>query len=71
MCLSVTDQRPPDSQRAARAMKRALDVLAAAVGLCVLLPVMVAVALLVLLTEGSPLLYREYRVGRAGCLFPL
>lgn len=52
-------------------VKRAVDILAALTALGLFLPLMVVVALLVLLTEGPPLLYREYRVGRQGRLFPM
>ena len=47
------------------------DILVAATGLCLALPLLVTVALLVLFADGAPLLYREYRVGRGGHLFVL
>ena len=50
---------------------RLLDLLAAATALCLLLPVMLLLGLLILLTDGPPLLYREQRLGRHGKLFPL
>jgi len=49
---------------------RLLDLLAAATALCLFLPVMLLLGLLILLTDGPPLLYREQRLGRHGKLFP-
>ena len=40
-------------------------------GLCLLLPLMVMLALLILCTEGRPVFYREDRVGLRGKLFSL
>ena len=52
--------------RATRAAKRAVDVLGA-LGLLVLLaPAMLAVALLVLATDGRPVLYTQERTGQGG-----
>lgn len=51
--------------------KRLLDIVAAGVGLCVFFPLLALLALLVLVTDGPPLLYRERRVGRHGRLFRL
>jgi lipopolysaccharide/colanic/teichoic acid biosynthesis glycosyltransferase len=63
---------PGDSHRQAsgEAAKRPFDILVAGAGLCVFLPVLALLALLVLMTDGPPLLYREERVGRHGKLFP-
>lgn len=52
-------------------IKRLLDIFVSAIGLCVLLPVMGLIALWLLVAEGPPLLYREYRIGRGGKLFPM
>jgi lipopolysaccharide/colanic/teichoic acid biosynthesis glycosyltransferase len=52
-------------------LKRLVDIVAASLGLCLFFPLMVILALLVLITEGPPLFYREERVGRHGGLFPL
>jgi lipopolysaccharide/colanic/teichoic acid biosynthesis glycosyltransferase len=48
---------------------RALDILFATVFGVLLLPVAVAIALLVLVTSGRPILYRGQRVGRGGHFF--
>ena len=49
-----------------RAAKRLMDIVGAIVGLFLLTPVMLVVALLVYLRSGRPVLYREPRVGRGG-----
>ncbi|GAA1820872.1 sugar transferase [Luedemannella flava] len=46
-------------------VKRAVDVVGAVVALAVLLPVLLAVAALVVATMGRPVLFRQVRVGRA------
>ncbi|MBX5473633.1 MAG: sugar transferase [Thermoleophilia bacterium] len=51
------------------ALLRALDVTLSALLLVVLLPVVLAIALLVLATSGRPILYRGERVGRGGRIF--
>jgi lipopolysaccharide/colanic/teichoic acid biosynthesis glycosyltransferase len=48
---------------------RALDILLAATFSLLLLPVTAAIALLVLVTSGRPVLYRGQRVGRRGRFF--
>jgi lipopolysaccharide/colanic/teichoic acid biosynthesis glycosyltransferase len=63
---------PPLRQRhglAARAVKRAIDIAGAAVGLIVLSPVIAAVAVLVRVRMGRPVLFRQERPGRHGHLF--
>ncbi len=52
--------------RLTRAAKRALDVLGALALLLALAPVMLAVALLILLTDGGPVLYAQERTGQGG-----
>jgi lipopolysaccharide/colanic/teichoic acid biosynthesis glycosyltransferase len=49
-----------------RALKRAMDIVGAVAGLLLLAPVMVAIATLIALRSGRPVLYREPRVGRGG-----
>jgi sugar transferase EpsL len=49
-----------------RALKRAMDVGGAASGLVVLSPVIAAAALLVAITMGRPILYRQLRPGLGG-----
>jgi lipopolysaccharide/colanic/teichoic acid biosynthesis glycosyltransferase len=50
---------------------RLFDVFAAALGLGLLGPVFAAITLAILLTDGSPVLFRQVRVGRKGRKFVL
>jgi len=52
-------------------LKRSLDFLAAAVGLAVLSPVFLLIAILVKLTSRGPVFYKATRVGLGGELFVL
>ncbi|HNX97747.1 MAG TPA: undecaprenyl-phosphate glucose phosphotransferase [Candidatus Aminicenantes bacterium] len=52
-------------------LKRGLDVLGATVGLIVLLPLLLPVALLVKLTSRGPLFYRQVRIGLDGHPFTI
>jgi lipopolysaccharide/colanic/teichoic acid biosynthesis glycosyltransferase len=52
--------------RATRAAKRLVDVVGAATLLVLLAPVMALVALVVLLTDGAPVLYGQERTGQGG-----
>lgn len=51
--------------------KRMLDFCGAALGLLILSPVLIAFAIVVVLTSGFPILFRQRRVGRNGCDFTL
>jgi len=52
-------------------MKRVFDVVASATALLLLSPLLGAVALLVLLGDGRPVIYRQARVGRHNTLFQI
>ena len=52
-------------------MKRCLDIVIAATGLLIALPVMAVVALLVALNLGRPVLFRQHRPGLHGELFEM
>jgi lipopolysaccharide/colanic/teichoic acid biosynthesis glycosyltransferase len=52
-------------------MKRALDVAAAALGLLVLLPLMLVVALLLCASSPGPPIFRQRRIGRHGREFSM
>lgn len=54
-----------------RALKRALDLVVASVGLVLLSPVMAAVAAAIVIDNPGPVLFRQRRVGRNNCLFDL
>jgi sugar transferase EpsL len=53
-------------ERRARALKRAIDVTGAAIGLALLSPVLAAVAVGIRATLGSPVLFRQVRPGLHG-----
>jgi lipopolysaccharide/colanic/teichoic acid biosynthesis glycosyltransferase len=54
-----------------RVAKRAVDVVAAVLGLLLLSPLMATIALAIVLDSRGPVLYRTYRVGKGGRLFRL
>lgn len=56
---------------ASAGMKRALDIVASAIGLVVLFPVMLVVAGFIVVESGPPVLFRQVRVGRFGRDFRL
>ncbi|MEO6835124.1 MAG: sugar transferase [Candidatus Tumulicola sp.] len=58
-------------QPRARLLKRIIDIVLASVGLALLWPIMLVGALAVYLDLGSPILYRQRRVGRNGVAFDL
>ncbi len=57
--------------RAADAVRRVVDVLVGGVGVVVLAPVWTVVALVVRIRLGSPVLFRQRRLGRGGAPFEL
>ena len=54
-----------------RALKRTMDFSGAVIGLIVLAPLLLGIALLVRFRSGNPILYREQRIGRNGNSFTL
>ena len=58
-----------NERRIGYALKRAFDVLASAVGLVALSPLMLGMALVIRCTSPGPALYRQLRVGRNGKAF--
>ncbi len=64
--LPVIDVAPAQLSPAAGFIKRALDVVGALVGLLLLAPVAVIIAVGVKLSSPGPLLFRQQRVGRDG-----
>jgi lipopolysaccharide/colanic/teichoic acid biosynthesis glycosyltransferase len=57
--------------RAADAVRRTVEIVAAAIGLIVLSPVLAAVAIAVRVSMGSGVLFRQRRLGRHGAVFAL
>jgi lipopolysaccharide/colanic/teichoic acid biosynthesis glycosyltransferase len=68
---TVVSLQPPALSRTARTLKRALDLVGAASGIVLLLPVMVGIALAVRLDSPGPVLFRQQRIGRSGRRFQL
>ena len=64
--LPVLDFRFSDPSRSTVAMKRLMDVLVAAALLCLLSPLLAAIALAILLDTGRPVLFRQRRAGLEG-----
>jgi len=54
-----------------RALKRVIDVVGASIGLIVLSPLIVGTALAIRVRDGSPILFRQVRVGRHGRPFTI
>lgn len=54
-----------------RALKRAFDIVMAAVGLVVTLPALPIIALMIKLNDGGPVFYTQKRIGQAGQPFSL
>lgn len=50
-------------------LKRLTDLLGAAIGIVLLTPVWLLVALVILLDDGAPIIFRQQRVGLAGRMF--
>ncbi len=68
--VNTNEQSLPQSRRLAYLLcKRVLDVLASAIGLLVLSPVMALIAVLILLEDGRPVFFGHRRQGRGGRLF--
>lgn len=71
----VGDGRPrsspprPVSLVIARHAKRAVDIVGATIGLILLAPLFAVVAILIAVTTGRPIFYRQERVGQGGRLF--
>ena len=61
-----------DSQRDLElALKRVIDIIGAAFALIILSPVLVAIAIAIRVRDGSPVLFRQVRVGRHGRPFTI
>jgi exopolysaccharide biosynthesis polyprenyl glycosylphosphotransferase len=62
--MTVLSLRGLSRSRSSLAIKRALDVIAAALGLVLLSPVLAAIAIAIRLDSRGPVLYRQLRMGR-------
>jgi exopolysaccharide biosynthesis polyprenyl glycosylphosphotransferase len=68
---TVVSLQPPILSMTARLLKRTLDVVSATVGIVLILPVLVGIAIAVRLDSGGPVLFRQERIGRGGRTFGL
>jgi exopolysaccharide biosynthesis polyprenyl glycosylphosphotransferase len=64
--LPVLDFRFSDPPRSTLALKRTVDVIASALGLVLLSPLLLAIALAILVDSGRPVLFRQRRAGIEG-----
>ncbi len=69
--LPMVHVQLPQYSGLAHGFKRAFDIVATAVGLVVLAPLLAVIALLVHLDDGGPALFRQERVGRGGDTFTM
>jgi lipopolysaccharide/colanic/teichoic acid biosynthesis glycosyltransferase len=60
---------PVRPSRVTMAAKRVLDIVGSALGLSVLLPLFIIIAIIIKLDSPGPVLFRQERVGRGGRLF--
>lgn len=67
--LPLVDLAPADASPAYLAMKRALDMAVALIGLVLTAPAMALAALAIKLTSPGPVLFRQERVGKGGRTF--
>jgi exopolysaccharide biosynthesis polyprenyl glycosylphosphotransferase len=67
--LTLLGMRPFGLPRSSRAIKRAFDIVATAIGLVAVSPIVVAVAVAIRLDSKGPILFRQVRVGRDGQYF--
>jgi exopolysaccharide biosynthesis polyprenyl glycosylphosphotransferase len=57
--------------RSSRVLKRATDLVGAAIGLVLLAPLLAVIAAAIKLDSRGPVLFRQQRVGHDGCKFPM
>jgi exopolysaccharide biosynthesis polyprenyl glycosylphosphotransferase len=69
--LPVLDFRFSDPPRSTMAMKRTMDVTVSALGLILLSPLLLGVALWILLDDGRPVFFRQRRAGKDGRPFTM
>jgi exopolysaccharide biosynthesis polyprenyl glycosylphosphotransferase len=67
--LPVLDFRFSDPPRSTQAMKRAMDIVVASVGLVLVSPVLLLAALATLIDSGRPVFFRQQRAGKDGIAF--
>jgi exopolysaccharide biosynthesis polyprenyl glycosylphosphotransferase len=69
--IPMIDLRAPALSEYQRLTKRAFDLFVGSILLILTFPLMAAVAAVISLQDGSPILFRQQRVGENGCLFEM
>jgi exopolysaccharide biosynthesis polyprenyl glycosylphosphotransferase len=69
--IPMIDLRAPALSEYQRLTKRAFDLFVGSVLMFLTFPLMAAVAAVIWLQDGSPILFRQQRVGENGCLFEM
>jgi lipopolysaccharide/colanic/teichoic acid biosynthesis glycosyltransferase len=69
--MRCTENQPRLLDALATSLRRAADILFSLAGLLVLLPALLAFALLIRIVDGPPVLFSQWRVGAGGRLFRL
>ena len=64
------DSTHPTARRGAMFIKRTTDIIAASLGLILLSPLFLLIAIAIKLTSKGPVVYMQYRLGRNGTWFP-
>ncbi len=70
-CTSPMTGASSQAQSLDDIMRRLLDIAGAGIGLMLLFPIMVGCGLWIKVNDPGPVLYRQWRVGRNGWLFPI
>lgn len=68
--LPLVHVDPPRARDALRWSKRAFDIFASGIGLLVIVPFLLIIAVIVKWADGGPAFFVQHRVGRDGVLFP-
>jgi exopolysaccharide biosynthesis polyprenyl glycosylphosphotransferase len=69
--VTVLGVNPPALSRSSRALKRAMDVVGAATIILLLLPLLLAIAVIIKATSRGPVLFSQERIGLGGRRFKL
>jgi exopolysaccharide biosynthesis polyprenyl glycosylphosphotransferase len=67
--LTLISASPEPADGAARAIKRAIDVVVSGLMIIIFAPLIVAIAVAILVDDGRPVIFRQERVGRHGRTF--
>lgn len=68
---TIVKVSPPNLSGVNTFLKRSFDLVLAAIGLVVLLPITLSIALVILVRTGTPILFRQERLGQEGRVFKM